>query len=69
MAAPPAVSSWRPHFSLLSHIQEDRVNKPKRGRAPRCIILAPTRELANQVAKEFYTVCPSLKVRGGGRAC
>ena len=49
--------------------QEDRVNKPKRGRAPRCIILAPTRELANQVAKEFYTVCPSLKVRGGGRAC
>jgi len=36
--------------------------KAKRGRAPRCIVLTPTRELANQVAKEFETVCPSLKV-------
>ena len=42
--------------------QEDRNKKPARGRPPRCLVLAPTRELANQVAKEFYTACPSLKV-------
>ena len=33
------------------------------GRAPRCLVLAPTRELANQVAKEFESACPSLVVR------
>ncbi|KIY95427.1 DEAD-box ATP-dependent RNA helicase 7 [Monoraphidium neglectum] len=33
------------------------------GRAPRCIVLAPTRELANQVAKEFESACPNLVVR------
>lgn len=36
--------------------------RPVTGRPPRCLILAPTRELANQVAKEFETVCPSLTV-------
>lgn len=33
------------------------------GRPPRCLILAPTRELANQVAKEFETACPNLVVK------
>jgi ATP-dependent RNA helicase DDX21 len=33
------------------------------GRTPRCIVLAPTRELANQVSKEFESACPSLVVR------
>lgn len=28
----------------------------------RCLILAPTRELAKQVASEFESVCPSLTV-------
>jgi len=33
-----------------------------RGRQPRAIVMAPTRELANQTAKEFMTVCPGLSV-------
>ena len=33
-----------------------------RGRAPRCIILAPTRELAQQVQREFAEAAPSLAV-------
>uniref|UniRef100_A0A6S8LJW3 RNA helicase n=1 Tax=Dunaliella tertiolecta TaxID=3047 RepID=A0A6S8LJW3_DUNTE len=37
-------------------------SKPVRGRPPRAIVLAPTRELANQTANEFKTVCPSLNV-------
>ncbi|KAI8476815.1 MAG: P-loop containing nucleoside triphosphate hydrolase protein [Monoraphidium minutum] len=40
-----------------------RRRRPVSGRAPRCIVLAPTRELANQVAKEFESACPSLVVR------
>jgi len=43
-------------------LAEDRETKPARGRPPRAIILAPTRELANQVAREFETACPKLKV-------
>eukprot|EP00798_Chlamydomonas_sp_ICE-L_P001315 gene1315-32668_t len=43
-------------------IRENMESPPKRGRSPRCIILAPTRELANQVAREFESVCPTLKV-------
>lgn len=30
--------------------------------ACRCLILAPTRELAKQVAAEFESICPSLTV-------
>lgn len=30
--------------------------------ADRCLILAPTRELAKQVAAEFESICPSLTV-------
>lgn len=33
-----------------------------RGRAPRCITLAPTRELAQQVQREFAEAAPSLAV-------
>ena len=49
----------RMHTQLAGHacqgcyiypsLQENRVTKPKAGRSPRCIVLAPTRELANQV--------------------
>lgn len=43
--------------------ESGRRRRPVAGRAPRCLILAPTRELANQVAKEFESACPSLIVR------
>ncbi|MEW5320486.1 MAG: hypothetical protein WDW38_011555 [Sanguina aurantia] len=43
-------------------LEEDRVTKPQRGRGPRCIVLTPTRELCNQVAREFGSLCPGLKV-------
>lgn len=33
-----------------------------RGRAPRCIVLAPTRELAKQVEREFAASAPGLNV-------
>ena len=33
-----------------------------RGRAPLCLVLAPTRELAKQVEREFTSVSPSLFV-------
>ena len=46
--------------------------RPTAGRLPRAIVLAPTRELANQVAGEIETACPpgSLTVRAvyGGTA-
>ena len=47
-----------------SLLAEDKAagGKLKVGRAPRCLILAPTRELANQVAKEFESVSPRYKV-------
>ncbi|KAF5828318.1 P-loop containing nucleoside triphosphate hydrolase protein [Dunaliella salina] len=45
-------------------LKEDRQSggKPARGRPPRAVVLAPTRELANQTANEFKTVCPGLNV-------
>ncbi|GFH20145.1 uncharacterized protein HaLaN_17222 [Haematococcus lacustris] len=43
-------------------IKENKVTRPARGRPPRALVMAPTRELANQVAREFETVCPSLSV-------
>ena len=33
-----------------------------KGRAPRCIVLAPTRELAKQVEREFAGSAPGLNV-------
>jgi hypothetical protein len=49
----------------MVRLQEDTdlgsAAKP-RGRAPRCIILAPTRELAQQVQREFAEAAPSLAV-------
>eukprot|EP00045_Choanoeca_perplexa_P012081 m.130527 g.130527 ORF g.130527 m.130527 type:complete len:628 (+) comp15877_c0_seq1:153-2036(+) len=35
-------------------------NRTQRGRYPRVLVMAPTRELANQVGKEFATLAPSL---------
>jgi hypothetical protein len=43
-------------------LQENRETPPQRGRSPRCIILAPTRELAKQVEKEFQESAPGLTV-------
>ena len=41
--------------------QEDLVmGSNRRGRAPRCLVLAPTRELAQQVQREFQTAAPTL---------
>ena len=43
-----------------------RTNKP---RSPGCIVLAPTRELAKQVEREFAATGPTLRtacVYGGG---
>ncbi|KAK9807696.1 hypothetical protein WJX72_006359 [[Myrmecia] bisecta] len=37
-------------------------SRPRRGRAPRCIVLAPTRELAKQVEREFQASGPGLTV-------
>ncbi|KAG1674673.1 hypothetical protein FOA52_007197 [Chlamydomonas sp. UWO 241] len=45
-----------------SLMAEDNGARPVRGRSPRCIVLAPTRELANQVAREFAWLAPSLKM-------
>lgn len=33
-----------------------------KGRPPRAIVLAPTRELANQVSREFESATPSLRL-------
>jgi superfamily II DNA/RNA helicase len=46
------------------------MGRPAAGRTPRCIVLAPTRELANQVEREFAASAPSLSVGcfyGGAR--
>ena len=48
-------------FSLP--IIENLIANPndRRGRSPRCIVLAPTRELANQVDQEIQNTVPSLR--------
>eukprot|EP01023_Acetabularia_acetabulum_P015209 TRINITY_DN17375_c1_g1_i1.p2 TRINITY_DN17375_c1_g1~~TRINITY_DN17375_c1_g1_i1.p2 ORF type:complete len:779 (+),score=193.76 TRINITY_DN17375_c1_g1_i1:91-2337(+) len=47
---------------IESLIKEDLKTRPERGRAPRCAILAPTRELAKQVEKEFASAAPQLQL-------
>lgn len=51
---------------MCSCLQENRTlntgGRPIRGRLPRCVVLAPTRELANQVAREFESASTSIKV-------
>ena len=37
------------------------MSPPRRGRPPRCIIMAPTRELAKQVEREFQGAAPGLR--------
>ena len=50
-----------PHSSFLRDLQEDEtLGRNRRGRAPRCIVLAPTRELAQQVQREFQMAAPTL---------
>ena len=46
-------------FSLP--IIESLLNNQKEHRNPRCIVLAPTRELANQVEQEIQATVPSLR--------
>eukprot|EP00180_Rhodochaete_pulchella_P003036 Plantae.Rhodophyta-Rhodochaete_pulchella.ctg4915.p1 GENE.Plantae.Rhodophyta-Rhodochaete_pulchella.ctg4915~~Plantae.Rhodophyta-Rhodochaete_pulchella.ctg4915.p1 ORF type:complete len:685 (+),score=99.57 Plantae.Rhodophyta-Rhodochaete_pulchella.ctg4915:104-2056(+) len=41
----------------------DNPNRPVRGRGPRSVILAPTRELAAQVARELADVAKPLNIR------
>ena len=61
--------------TLLNKRSENRRDSMRRGRAPGVIVLAPTRELAQQVGKEFESVAPSfvvLNVYGGapmGKQC
>jgi ATP-dependent RNA helicase DDX21 len=52
------IAEWRCPVCL----QEDKETPQRRGRLPRCIILAPTRELAKQVEKEFQDSAPGLTV-------
>ena len=48
--------------TLLLRAQENAQTPPRHGRTPRCIILAPTRELAKQVEREFQESSPGLTV-------
>ena len=48
--------------TLLRCVQENAQTPAQRGRTPRCIILAPTRELAKQVEREFQDSSPGLTV-------
>eukprot|EP00854_Cymbomonas_tetramitiformis_P015531 gene15531-18408_t len=41
---------------------ESKFKSPRRTRAPRCVILAPTRELAKQVEREFAATAPTLRL-------
>eukprot|EP00245_Coleochaete_scutata_P005948 TRINITY_DN1998_c1_g3_i1.p1 TRINITY_DN1998_c1_g3~~TRINITY_DN1998_c1_g3_i1.p1 ORF type:complete len:789 (+),score=198.16 TRINITY_DN1998_c1_g3_i1:158-2524(+) len=45
--------------SILRENEEDRAAR-RPGRTPRCIVLAPTRELAKQVEREFIESAPTL---------
>ena len=48
--------------ALRMSAQENAQTPAQRGRTPRCIILAPTRELAKQVEREFQESSPGLTV-------
>eukprot|EP00803_Ostreobium_quekettii_P002697 evm.model.scf_840.6 EVM.evm.TU.scf_840.6 scf_840:56436-62199(-) len=43
-------------------LKEHKEQRPRRGRAPHALVMAPTRELANQVAREVSSVSPSLSL-------
>eukprot|EP00218_Dolichomastix_sp_CCMP3274_P016844 CAMPEP_0170134812 /NCGR_PEP_ID=MMETSP0033_2-20121228/2120_1 /TAXON_ID=195969 /ORGANISM="Dolichomastix tenuilepis, Strain CCMP3274" /LENGTH=700 /DNA_ID=CAMNT_0010370393 /DNA_START=122 /DNA_END=2220 /DNA_ORIENTATION=- len=43
-------------------LAEGAGGRGRRGRSPRCLVLAPTRELAKQVEVEFQATAPELKV-------
>lgn len=46
---------------IIRHIvDEDSQSAPRQGRSPRALVLAPTRELAKQVEREFHESAPML---------
>lgn len=46
---------------IIRHIvDENSQNAPRQGRSPRALVLAPTRELAKQVEREFHESAPML---------
>ena len=51
-----------PGLTVVAWVQENKEGKPQFGRAPRCIVLAPTRELAKQVEREFQASGPGLSL-------
>ena len=44
----------------VEKLQEDKVSTKKRGRFPRSLILAPTRELASQICRDVESISTSL---------
>ena len=52
----------------VEKLQEDTVGTNKRGRFPRSLILAPTRELASQICRDVESIatsCTAVAVYGG----
>ncbi|KAH9546848.1 hypothetical protein CY35_11G003000 [Sphagnum magellanicum] len=56
------IARAEPFFSLVHSVEENKRNAIARrvGRAPRALVLAPTRELAKQVEREFMESAPML---------
>ena len=55
---------WTGLTALNCPLAQDNaaIGRPMPGRTPRCIVMAPTRELANQVEREFAASAPTLAV-------
>jgi ATP-dependent RNA helicase DDX21 len=51
-----------PVIESLIKAHKEFAGRPPMGRAPKCIVMAPTRELAKQVEREFAGSAPSLSL-------